>query len=266
MAPKKRKVIHQTTDVALLAKKQADTLAAVQGFTLPPIVEQAKSVQPPLIVNDGASSSKKVKPPPQKALSQPVGGVDLSDQAYWYHLYSQNVSTSGADGRYSFAAVSPIPQRASASLPQGPLALTTKTPVASTSKASTPMSSTPKKPGRPSKQPATPSSKNNKVHYCTWPNDAATLERGELANGCTYSAANKQQVVHHVRAEHFKLPKSLKSQKEMGIVDDRVAADYIRTDEAAAGGTASTSKATSTATSSSAIKYYEKWREDSWFS
>jgi len=57
-----------------------------------------------------------------------------------------------------------------------------------------------------------------KPFRCTWPE-------------CDYSSALKYHVVNHVRVRHFKLPKSLKLQNQLGITDDRDPTEYIAVDQ-----------------------------------
>ena len=57
-----------------------------------------------------------------------------------------------------------------------------------------------------------------KPFQCAWPD-------------CSYSSTVRGSVTKHIRTVHFKLPKSIKEQKQRGIVDDRKPEDYIEVDQ-----------------------------------
>ena len=53
---------------------------------------------------------------------------------------------------------------------------------------------------------------------CIWPD-------------CNHADKQKQNLVKHVRAKHFKLPETVKEQKQRGIVDQRNPDDFIEVDQ-----------------------------------
>ena len=57
-----------------------------------------------------------------------------------------------------------------------------------------------------------------KPYRCSW-------------NECAFTASQRSHVTRHIRIVHFNLPKTVKQQKERGIVDDRKPDDYIEVDE-----------------------------------
>ena len=59
-----------------------------------------------------------------------------------------------------------------------------------------------------------------KPYKCSWPQ-------------CAYASASAQRnhVTTHIRVAHFKLPSTVKEQKQRGIVDQRNPDDYIEVDQ-----------------------------------
>ena len=58
----------------------------------------------------------------------------------------------------------------------------------------------------------------SKPYKCSW-------------NECSFAAAKRSNLMQHIRTKHFKLPLTIKEQKERGIVDDRNPDDYIEVDQ-----------------------------------
>jgi len=54
-----------------------------------------------------------------------------------------------------------------------------------------------------------------KPFRCAWP------------QGCYFSCTDRSSIVKHIRTQHFKLPRSKKTQRELNIVDNRNPSDYI---------------------------------------